>query len=740
MRRLMWFAIGFAAGCGLCAYGLTSGWMIPAFFALLGAFALSLLLRERGKWIRVMGVLALGCALSLGWFRLYHQNYLSQAIALDGEKMAISITLTDYGVKTEYGTRADGILMLEEKPYQVRIFLEEAMEKAPGDRLEGTFRFRVTADDKSYHAGKGIFLIAYPEGELTVDPAGELPRWAFPAKLRRQILTILETCLPEDTAPFAKALLLGDTSELSYEVDTHLKLSGIRHVAAVSGLHISILFTLVTAISFRKRFPMALLGIPTLMLFAALAGFSPSVVRACVMSALMLLALLLNREYDGLSALSFAAFAMLFANPLMVTSISFQLSAASVAGIFLFQEGIRGWLMSFFAGDPGRGLRARLISGLLSTVAVTLSSMTLTTPLCAWHFGTVSLVSVVTNLLTLWIISGIFYGLMAVCLLYGLWLTGAKLLASLISCPIRYVLLTAKRMAGLPMSALYTQSIYVVLWLVFCYILLLLFLIRKNRRPGLLGCCACIGLCFALLLSWWEPLGDDSRMTVLDVGQGQAILLQSEGRTYLVDCGGDSDTATADIVAGTLLSQGIRKLDGIILTHYDRDHAGALSNLLTRIPTELLLLPDTVNVVDYSLKAGTACYVEDAVEIAYGDTKITVYGPIYSGDDNENSMCVLFETENCAILITGDRSAFGERLLLRKTQLPNVDALVAGHHGSADATSRELLEAVKPETVIISVGEGNVYGHPATALLQRLQEFGCSVFRTDLHGTIVYRR
>ena len=103
-------------------------------------------------------------------------------------------------------------------------------------------------------------------------------------------------------------------------------------------------------------------------------------------------------------------------------------------------------------------------------------------------------------------------------------------------------------------------------------------------------------------------------------------------------------------------------------------------------------------------------------------------------------MCVLFETENCAILITGDRSAFGERLLLRKTQLPNVDALVAGHHGSADATSRELLEAVKPETVIISVGEGNVYGHPATALLQRLQEFGCSVFRTDLHGTIVYRR
>lgn len=744
MRRLMWFAIGFAVGCGLCAYGLELGWILPAFFVLLGMALLALLLREQGMWIRILGVVALGCALSLGWFRLYHQNYLCHATTLDGKEVPVSLTVTDYGEDTGSGTRADGLLTLEGKSYQVRIYLDEIMDLAPGDTLEGTFRFRVTtgeaSKDRTYHSGMGIFLLAYQEGAVMACPAGDLPRWAFAVKLRHQLLAVLDSCFPADTAPFAKALLLGETADLSYEVDTHLKISGIRHVAAVSGLHISILFALVYGISFRNRFLTTLLGLPVLLLFAALAGFSPSVVRACIMCALMLLALLLNREYDGLSALSFAACAMLFANPLIVTSVSFQLSAASVAGIFLFQEGIRNWLMSFFGNTLGRGWRARLISGFVSSVAVTLSSMTLTTPLCAWYFGTVSLVSVVTNLLTLWIISAIFYGIMAVCLLYFLWQTGAAVLAALLSYPIRYVLLTAKLMAALPLSALYTQSIYVVLWLVFCYVLLIFFLFQKQRRPGILGCCACMGLCLALLLSWWEPMADDSRMTVLDVGQGQAILLQSEGRTFLVDCGGDSDTATADLIAGTLLSQGIRKLDGIILTHYDRDHAGALPNLLTRIPTEVLLLPDTVNVVDYSLKEGSVCYVEDAAQIAYGDTKITVYGPIYSGDDNENSMCVLFERENCAILITADRSAFGERLLLRKAQLPDVDVLIAGHHGSADATCRELLEAVKPETVIISVGEGNIYGHPAPALLQRLQEFGCSVYRTDLHGTVVYRR
>ena len=740
MRRLMWFSIGFAGGCGLCAYGLEPGWILPAFFVLLSLALLSLLLRKRGRWIRILGVLALGCALSLGWFSLYHHNYLSHAIALDEIEAAAAITVTDYGKDTGYGTGTDGILMLEEKPYQVRVYLEETVALVPGDTVEGTFLFRVTTSHRTYHAGKGILLCAYQEGDIAVLPVPELPRWAFAADLRRQILEVLDNCFPADTAPFAKALLLGDTSELSYEVDTALKLSGIRHVAAVSGLHISILFALVTVISFRKRFLTVFLGLPALVLFAALAGFSPSVVRACIMSALMLLALLLNREYDGPTALSFAALGMLAVNPLTITSVSFQLSAASVAGIYLFQDGLRDWLLSRLPQHKGRPFDSRLLGWLCSSVAVSLSAMILTTPLCAWYFSTVSLVNVATNLLTLWIISGIFYGILAVCLLHFVWQAGALLLAKLVSYPIRYVLLTAKLLADLPFSALYTQSIYVVLWLVFCYILLAIFLFQKNRRPRLLGCCACLGLCLALLLSWWEPLADDSRMTVLDVGQGQAILLQSQGKTYLVDCGGDSDTAAADIIAGTLLSQGIRRLDGIILTHYDRDHASGLPHLLTRISADLLLLPDTVNVVDYAMEEGCVCYIEDAVQIAFADTKLTVFGPIYSGDDKENSMCVLFETENCAILITGDRSDFGERLLLRKATLPDVDALVAGHHGSADSTSRELLEAVKPETVIISVGEDNIYGHPATSLLQRLQEFGCSVYRTDLHGTIVYRR
>ena len=107
---------------------------------------------------------------------------------------------------------------------------------------------------------------------------------------------------------------------------------------------------------------------------------------------------------------------------------------------------------------------------------------------------------------------------------------------------------------------------------------------------------------------------------------------------------------------------------------------------------------------------------------------------------NENSLCILLDTENCDILITGDRDRDGELRLLETADLGDVDVLVAGHHGAADAVSLELLEAVRPETVCISAGVGNVYGHPAEQTLQRLQEFGCRIVRTDVHGTIIIRR
>ena len=365
--------------------------------------------------------------------------------------------------------------------------------------------------------------------------------------------------------------------------------------------------------------------------------------------------------------------------------------------------------------------------------------MTITTPLCAYYFGMVSLVGPLTNLLALWVISFIFYGIMGACLLHLLLPAAAAVFAQWISLPIRYVLFVAKTMADIPLAAVYTVSPYITAWLVFVYILLILFLISKNRKPVTLSCCAALGLCIALLAGWLEPMQDDIRFTVLDVGQGQCLLFQAEGRSFLVDCGGDSDTQSADMAAETLLSQGIPKLDGLILTHLDRDHAGGVVNLLSRLDTDLLVLPPVHSNLEDSTSEHTI-YASEPLALALGETNIKIYPPTFPGNSNEMCLCILFDTKKCDILVTGDRDGFGERSLLRSADIPDVDILVAGHHGSKHSTCEELLAAVCPEIVCISAGRDNSYGHPAPETLERLQTYGCTVYRTDHLGSFTIRR
>ena len=736
MRKLMWLTLGFGLACALCAY-----WLGKSTVLALAAFAWAVCLTIRQRRLSRLGLLAWGLAAGCSWFSVFHIWFLEPVISLDGNQKPAVIFAQDYSTPTKYGSSVSGRMEYEGKSYAVYAYLDGDQEVCPGDTISGTFRFRVTVpggeEEATYHRGDGVFLLAYQVDEVTRTPC-QNPSWReYPAVLRKEAGKLLKETFPEDTSPFAKALLLGNTEDLDYKTDTNLKISGIRHVAAVSGLHVSILFALLNFATFRKPFLTALLGFPLLLLFAATAGFTPSVNRACIMSGLMLLAQLFRKEYDGPTALSFAALCMLIVNPLVITSVGFQLSAGSVAGIYCFSPAIRKWLYDLL--PKAKGWRGKLVRWFVASVSISLGALVFTTPLCAMYFGTVSLIGVVTNLLTLWMIGGIFYGILAVCLVGQIFLPGASALAKILALPIRLVLFLADILADVPLSAVYTRSCYVTAWLVFVYVLLIFFLLGKNRKPALLAGCACLGLCIALLASWAEPLLYSTGITVLDVGQGQCIVLQCKGKTFLVDCGGDSDTRTADIAAQTLLSQGISRLDGLILTHTDADHAGAVENFLSRIAADVLILPPVP--IETAVSADTELlFAAENLELSFEGGKITVYRGITGEKSNENSLCVLFETENCAILITGDRGSFGEQMLLRNADMPDVDILIAGHHGSKNSTSEALLQTVRPEIVCISAGRDNPYGHPAPELLNRLEDFGCQIYRTDLQGDIIIRR
>lgn len=745
MKVLPLFALGFAAAMGVGALGIAPVWIFVLVAAMAGLLVAALKFRKRWKCFVAVAVACSGWILGSGWYLAFQAVYLTPAEQMDGLQIEAELEAADYAEETQYGSAVDCTMKRSGKTYRIVVYLKSMEAVEPGDKITGEFAFRTTTPGSRLEIrsdqGKGIFLKATQKGNVTIVPGESRTLRHFAADLRLRIRQCLEEAFPEDTAAFAKALLLGDCTDLTYAQETALCISGIRHVVAVSGLHVSILYGLVQVVTLKKRWLTVLLGLPVLLLFAAVAGFSPSVNRAAIMIGLMILALALNREYDPPSALGFSVVCMLAVNPLTVVSVGWQLSVASVSGIFLFQKPIQNWLRRFYTGKTG--FPAKIGNFVSSSVSISLSTAILTTPLSAWYFGTVSLISPLTNLLTLWAVSVVFYGILLVCLVSIIWAVGGAWIAGSVAWLIRYILTVAETLAQFPFAAVYTQSPYIVVWLVFVYLLLVAFLLERKKKPVLLGLFAAVGLAVAMLPGWLEPLTDECRVTVLDVGQGQSILLQSQGYTFLVDCGGDRDDSTADLVAETLMSQGIFRLDGIVLTHYDRDHAGGLPNLLTRMDAGVLLLPpEESEIMEGVLTSshGQAVYVEQDMEIAAEGWKLTVFAPPFSFESNENSLCVLFQTENCDILITGDRSGFGERQLLRHTELPELELLIVGHHGSRYSTCEELLEATRPENAIISVGEDNSYGHPAQEVLDRLEEYGCIVYRTDRDGTVIFRR
>lgn len=748
MRRLMWFAIGYAMACALGAYLIRQGLLLWVCLGIAGAIGCFLLRKD--PLARRAAVVFVGFCIGCGVFHCYDIIHIAPARLADGRIQEIRLRADSYGWETDYGCCVDGTIELEGRNYRMRLYLDENIPITPGDEILVEAKLRLTDEggtrEPTFHRSNGILLLGYQREELTILQG--TPTWRdYPGILRQKAAHLLETHISGEAAEFIKALLLGDRTGLSYQRSTDFKVTGTSHIVAVSGLHVSILFSLVYLAAGKNRVLTALLGIPCVMLFAAVAGFTPSVTRAAIMQILMMLSLLCLREYDPPTALSFAALAMLVWNPLVITSAGFQLSVGSVAGIYLYSSRIRGWILERLPGKgKGKRMVARVCGWLSGSIGVSLSAISLTTPLVAVYFHTVSLIGIVANLLVLPLISSVFYGSMAVCLLGLVWPGLASFAGGVLACIIHLIFGIVEILAKIPLAAVYSHSDYIAIWLVFCYVLQGWLIATKQKRPLVTVLLGVLGLCAALSASLAEPLMDDYRVTALDVGQGQCILLQSEGCTYMVDCGGDYDADAADSAVEYLLSQGISRLDGLILTHYDRDHAGGVPLLAYRIDIDRIFLPQTDDtdgllpqILESTAETQQIIVTED-LRITFGEAAIQIFAPETGDSGNESCAAVLFCRENCDTLITGDMSAFRERQLLTRTELPDLEVLIVGHHGSNTSTSPELLRVTAPDVAMISVGADNSYGHPTQRVLDRLAEFGCAVYRTDQMGDLIYRR
>lgn len=236
--------------------------------------------------------------------------------------------------------------------------------------------------------------------------------------------------------------------------------------------------------------------------------------------------------------------------------------------------------------------------------------------------------------------------------------------------------------------------------------------------------------------------------TALDVGQGQCLIYTACGETSVVDCGGAQDES-GELAARYLETNGVFRVDRLILTHLDADHCNGAAQLLSRIRVDVLYLPLPAiredgamlrTIREAAREAGTQIkFVCEDMEFAAENGRITIFHPDLRESGNNGGLCVLASHEKYDILITGDLSQNAEYRLLSRYDLQDVELLVAGHHGAATSTSDALLQRTGASSVVISVGRDNSYGHPAADTLARIQNTGAAIYRTDELGTIVIR-
>ncbi|MDD6642930.1 MAG: DNA internalization-related competence protein ComEC/Rec2 [Firmicutes bacterium] len=749
MRRLAIFACSFAAAAALFV------WLLPPVIALLIAAALlaaaALLSLFRTPSCKRAKLCALGLAVGLLWSWSYERVKLEPLRAYCGEEQVISVEVSDLPQETAYGCRVGARLA----GGNILLYLNCAPETLSlGDTVtvnaEVVDVSRGSGDSENlYYQSRDISLLGFQRGDVEITPAESLPLRCYPTAAVHAIRSHIDRLFPDDAAGFVRALLTGDRSGLSYRTRNEMSITGISHIVAVSGMHVSLLVGVIMLLCLKRRRLGAIISILVMLFFAVMLGFTPSVTRAVIMNGILLLASLLKRENDAPTALSFALMVILALNPWAIANISLQLSFGALAGILLPTPRIYRWLLRLLH-DKKLQKHAPLLSKLLrsgaSILAASLGATALTQPLIAEAFGVVSLIAPLTNLLVLPLISLIFPCAFLLLLVGWLLPSVGAVGATALSYPIRAVLWLVRSLAKLPYAAVYTNSGYIVAWLVLVYVLLGVYFLPRKRKmhPAVLLSCMLVTLIGACFFSAWEP--GETAVTVYDVGQGQCVLLRSGDFTALIDCGGDSGDEDGETVARSLLMSGRRSVDVLMLTHYDTDHVCGTAQLLSRIEVGTLLLPavedDTDNcerIVQEAISAGVPYrFIAQDTALTFDGGTLRLFAPT-DGSAKNASLAALLSAQEYDILVTGDMESAQERELLQTHTLPDLEVLVAGHHGSKSSTSEALLSATAPDIVLISVGK-NRYGHPNAEVLARIAAIGAVVYRTDRNGDITVLR
>jgi competence protein ComEC len=551
--------------------------------------------------------------------------------------------------------------------------------------------------------------------------------------VRARAQTVLRTGVPPPQGALLRGMALGDDAALPDRVRDEFRASGLSHLVAASGQNVMLLAALVLAVAavlglgLRARLVLVMVAIA---LYVPLAGGGPSIQRAGVMGAAAVVAVLAGRPAARWHALLLATAVTLALNPRAIEDVGWQLSFAAVVAILVLAGRVRDGLVR-------RGLPRGLAEATALTGAATLG----TAPLIAAHFGQASLVSLPANVLAAPAVAPAMWLAMLAVAVGQLGSALAAPFVALAGFPVAYVMWVAHVASGLP-GAQATVSA----WLVggACLAAALAVTVRSARPAVVLG--AVVALALGAVLSRTQAAGLAApaglRITFLDVGQGDATLIQWRGSAILVDTGPPDGP-----VLTRLRHAGVRRLDLLVVTHAQADHDGGAAAVLHALPVGLVLdgrdgvrEANGARMAAEAARRGVRLIGARAGEVLrVGGMALRVLWPTPApagtsagADPNQRAIVAEADAGGVRTLLTAD----AESDVLAALDLGPVDVLKVSHHGSADPGLPTLLQRLRPRLAAIEVGRHNVYGHPAATTVRALLAAGAAVVRTDRDGSV----